>query len=48
MKISVRPVVSADEAAWLELFRDYIAFYEATVPDDVIALTWERLLSRVG
>ena len=46
MKISVRPVVSADEAAWLELFRDYIAFYEATVPDDVIALTWERLLSR--
>ena len=46
MKISVRPVVSADEAQWLELFRDYIAFYEATVPDDVIALTWERLLSR--
>ena len=46
MKIGVRPVVSADEAAWLELFRDYIAFYEATVPDDVIALTWERLLSR--
>jgi GNAT superfamily N-acetyltransferase len=46
MKIRVSPVVSADEAPWLELFRDYIAFYEATVPDDVIALTWERLLSR--
>ena len=46
MKISVRPVEATDEGPWLALFRDYIAFYEATVPEDVIALTWQRLLSR--
>jgi GNAT superfamily N-acetyltransferase len=46
MKISVRPVEATDEGPWLSLFRDYIAFYEATVPEDVIALTWQRLLSR--
>jgi GNAT superfamily N-acetyltransferase len=46
MKISVRPVEATDECPWLALFRDYIAFYEATVPEDVIALTWQRLLSR--
>lgn len=47
MKVSVRPVVATDEGPWLELFRGYIAFYEATVTEDVIALTWKRLLSRV-
>src|SRR4029079_4534513 len=46
MKISVRPVEATDEGPWLALFRDYITFYEATVPEDVIALTWQRLLSR--
>lgn len=46
MKISVSPVVATDEGPWLALFRDYIAFYEATVPEDVIGLTWQRLLSR--
>ena len=46
MKINVRPVEATDEGPWLALFRDYITFYEATVPEDVIALTWQRLLSR--
>ena len=46
MKISVRPVEATDEGPWLALFRDYITFYQATVPEDVIALTWQRLLSR--
>ena len=46
MKISVRPVEATDEGPWLALFRDYITFYEATVPEDVIALTWQRLLWR--
>jgi GNAT superfamily N-acetyltransferase len=44
MTIHVRPVVAADEVQWLKLFRDYIDFYETSVPDDVIALTWKRLL----
>ncbi|HEY8128751.1 MAG TPA: GNAT family N-acetyltransferase, partial [Hyphomicrobium sp.] len=46
MAVGVRPVVASDEDAWLVLFRDYVAFYEASVPDDVIALTWRRLLGQ--
>lgn len=45
MTIIVRPVVAGDEGPWLKLFRDYIAFYEESVSDDVIALTWRRLLA---
>jgi GNAT superfamily N-acetyltransferase len=46
MTIDVRPVVSTDEGPWLELFHGYVTFYEASVPEDVIALTWQRLLAR--
>lgn len=46
MAVSVRPVVASDEQEWLKLFQDYIVFYKASVPKDVIALTWRRLLSR--
>lgn len=46
MTIHVRPVVAADAVQWLKLFRDYVDFYEASVPDDVISLTWERLLGK--
>jgi len=45
MTIDVRPVVSTDEGPWLELFHGYVTFYEASVPEDVIALTWQRLLA---
>lgn len=44
--VSVRPVVASDEDAWLKLFRDYIVFYKASVPDEIIALTWRRLLNQ--
>jgi GNAT superfamily N-acetyltransferase len=44
--ITVRPIVASDEEAWLKLFRDYIAFYKAEVPDEVIAQTWRRLLDQ--
>jgi GNAT superfamily N-acetyltransferase len=43
--VSVRPVAPSDEQAWVRLFRDYIAFYKAEVPDDVIVQTWRRLLN---
>ena len=46
MAVSVRPVAASDEQEWLKLFQDYIVFYKASVPKDVIALTWRRLLSR--
>ncbi len=45
MAILVRPLEPRDRAAWERLFRDYIAFYRARVPDDVIALTWQRIVA---
>lgn len=46
MSITIRPLGDADREAWEELFRGYIHFYEAKVPDDVIALAWQRLLKQ--
>jgi GNAT superfamily N-acetyltransferase len=41
----VRPLVASDQAAWRPLFNGYVAFYNASVSDDVIDLTWQRLLA---
>jgi GNAT superfamily N-acetyltransferase len=46
MSITIRLLGDADREAWEKLFRDYIRFYEAKVPDDVIALTWRRLIAQ--
>lgn len=46
MSITIRPLQAADRDAWEALFRGYIHFYEANVPDDVIALTWRRLVAQ--
>jgi GNAT superfamily N-acetyltransferase len=46
MTIRVRTVIATDEADWLRLFRDYLTFYETSVPEDVIASTWRRLLAQ--
>lgn len=48
MSIEVRPIERRDKSDWLRLFRDYIAFYRASVPDDVIELTWARLLDEAS
>lgn len=48
MSVTIRPLERGDKPRWLALFKDYIAFYEATVPDDVIEMTWQRLLSGEG
>jgi GNAT superfamily N-acetyltransferase len=44
MHIKVRPLEPSDHADWLALFRDYVAFYGADVPADVVDLTWSRLM----
>lgn len=44
--VSIRYVEAADAMAWEALFRAYIAFYQATVEDDVIMATWQRVLHR--
>jgi GNAT superfamily N-acetyltransferase len=41
----VRPLQARDEAAWRRLFAGYIAFYEASVPAEVIDATWRRLVT---
>src|SRR5262249_35819328 len=33
------------DAAWRMLFNAYIGFYKATIGEDVIDITWHRLLS---
>lgn len=45
MSIRVRRLEAKDKAAWLPLFKGYIAFYKASIADDVIETTWGRLLS---
>jgi GNAT superfamily N-acetyltransferase len=45
MTVRVRRLEAGDKAAWLPLFKGYIAFYKATVPEDVIELTWQRLMA---
>jgi GNAT superfamily N-acetyltransferase len=44
MSVRVRRLESKDKDAWLRLFKGYIAFYKASVADDVIEATWGRLL----
>lgn len=46
MSIAIRAPEERDHEAWETLFRAYIAFYKAQVPDDVIALAWQRLLKQ--
>ena len=45
MSVRIRRLETRDKAAWLKLFKGYIAFYKATVADDVIEATWQRLLA---
>jgi GNAT superfamily N-acetyltransferase len=45
MSVRVRRLEARDKAAWLPLFKGYIDFYRAAVPEQVIELTWQRLMS---
>jgi GNAT superfamily N-acetyltransferase len=40
----IRALEPTDRAAWTALWRDYLAFYETVLPDEVYASTWSRLL----
>lgn len=46
MSVTVRPVSAADYAAWKPLWDGYVAFYGATVADDVTETTFARCLDR--
>jgi GNAT superfamily N-acetyltransferase len=46
MSITIRPLAAGDRAQWEALFRAYIRYYRTKVPDDVIDLTWKRVLAQ--
>ncbi|MFG1463983.1 GNAT family N-acetyltransferase [Xanthobacter sp. DSM 24535] len=43
-KITIRDAQPQDEARWRVLWAGYTAFYEAEIPADITAYTWERIL----
>ena len=44
MAVRIRTLAAKDKTEWLPLFKGYIEFYKATVPDDVIETTWQRMI----
>ena len=44
MTLEIRPIAKADEREWRRLWKDYLAFYETEVSEEVYAITFERLL----
>ena len=45
VSVHVRRVEARDKPYRQELFKGYIAFYKATVADEVIEYTWQRLIA---
>ncbi|MEM9726808.1 MAG: GNAT family N-acetyltransferase, partial [Pseudomonadota bacterium] len=43
--VTVRPLAAADETAWRRLWSGYLAFYETALPDEMVDLAFQRLLS---
>ncbi|MBV7257689.1 GNAT family N-acetyltransferase [Pacificimonas sp. WHA3] len=43
--IEIRAPEPRDEAAWRQLWTDYLRFYESSVPEEVYRTTWSRLLA---
>lgn len=42
--VKIRAVEARDKPEWLALFKGYIAFYKASISDDVMEKTWQRLM----
>lgn len=40
----IRPIEPRDRAAWSEMWRDYLAFYETTLPDEIYDNSFSRML----
>ena len=41
----VSPLVETDRPRWTELWRDYLAFYETTMPEIQYDYTWSRIMA---
>jgi GNAT superfamily N-acetyltransferase len=44
MSFTIRLLEVSDRSRWRELFDGYLSFYEASLPEDTIELTFERLM----
>ncbi|MGX9354235.1 GNAT family N-acetyltransferase [Roseobacteraceae bacterium S113] len=42
--VQTRLLCRDDRAAWGQMWKDYLAFYETTLPDEMFDITFERLL----
>lgn len=42
--VRIRDIEARDEAAWRNLWTDYLAFYEASLPVATTEATWARIL----
>ncbi|AHB47160.1 GNAT family acetyltransferase [Hyphomicrobium nitrativorans NL23] len=42
----IRDALPSDEPRWRRLWDGYLAFYETTLPEDVTARTWNRLIHK--
>ena len=48
MPVRIRPLEADDYDSWLPLWKGYLDFYEVSVPDEVTAETWRRLIDPDG
>ncbi|MEM9045829.1 MAG: GNAT family N-acetyltransferase [Pseudomonadota bacterium] len=44
-QLIIRPLAAGDEAAWRELWKAYLAFYETELPEEVYQTAFGRLLA---
>jgi GNAT superfamily N-acetyltransferase len=42
--ISVRPLIETDFDTWKVLWRGYIEFYKASIPEEMYEIIWKRLM----
>jgi GNAT superfamily N-acetyltransferase len=40
----IRPAKAADEAAWRDLWLQYVKFYRSSVSEDITTASWQRIL----
>ncbi|KAK9481383.1 acyl-CoA N-acyltransferase [Lipomyces japonicus] len=41
-EVVIRPIKESDKKAWLNLWQQYLTFYESTLDDEVTETTWKR------
>lgn len=44
MSFVIRPLALTDKPTWRVLWRDYLAFYDTVVPDDIYDVYFDRLM----